>query len=295
MKTLEDVKQYFFNIIEDPDYIVLEPKKNIKNLLILDPGLFHIATCRSGISKIDGENGRLYYRGISIEKLVDNQDFIDVAFYIIGENISDAQSKDKFNANVRKYFCLSPELKAVLDSIPAGIHPMSFAAIGITTLSSVESKYLENQDDLKEKAKFIIAQMAVIAAYYYLKLHNKEWIKEDADQSIAYNFLNQLFHDQIKYDLPVMSKIFNKVLILHAEHDQNCSTATVRAIASAGGDIYSAVAAGIAAFKGNLHGGASQNVAEMYEEFLLHNLDVNDYVNEKLKNKQRLMGFGHRI
>ena len=104
-----------------------------------------------------------------------------------------------------------------------------------------------------------------------------------------------MFGDDKSYKFDVFSDILNKLLILHAEHDQNCSTATVRNIASSGGDIYSAISCGILAFKGKLHGGASQYVPEMYEEILQNNIDIDQYVDKKIKNKERLLGFGHRV
>ncbi len=134
----------------------------------------------------------------------------------------------------------------------------------------------------------------VIATYYYLKKNEQTWKKEAITGPLSQQILYQMSSKE-NCQLKQLAEILNKLLILHAEHEQNCSTFTVRTVASSGGDVYSSVAAGIAAFKGKLHGGASQSVSEMYQELLEYQLEVKDYIKDKVRKKQRIMGLGHRI
>ena len=281
-------------LCDDGDHRVFEVKKDETNALIYDPGLMHIATCRSGISKVDGNRGKLYYRNESIEDIIKDSDYLDVVLKLMVGKFDDDRIKN-FKSGILNYFILYPEMESVLTRLSTDIHPMNYLSIGINVASQLESKYLEKTGSGFEKYSFILAQLFVVASYYYTRIVNLKWDHENNSESISSRFISTTHKDINDTVHKELSDVLNKMLILHAEHGQNCSTMTVRAIASAGGDLYAAITGGIAAFKGGLHGGASQNVGEMYQELITRKYDVNKYVDKKIKNRERLMGFGHRV
>ncbi|MBN2478939.1 MAG: citrate/2-methylcitrate synthase [Parachlamydiales bacterium] len=283
---------HLFNISQRGKDLLLEIKKNVNDLIIFDPGLYHTATCTSKICRVDKTDGMLYYRGIPIEEKI-KFDFTDIAYELIFENQND-KDKNRFKDLIFKNFVLLPEMKTLLDSIPIQIHPMDFLAIGVISLESLEKQYLDDPNNIIEKFAYIIAQVSVISTYYYVRLNNKKWDEKLEGKSFAYEILYKMHSNQDKNKLLKLADILNKILIIHAEHNQNCSASTVRNIASARGNIYTAISSGIAAFKGKIHGGASQYVSEMYEEILKNEIDVNEYIDNKIKNKELIMGFGQR-
>lgn len=284
-----------FSITTEDDNHFLEFKKGVKNIIILDKGANHTGFGKSSLSKIDGIAGKLFYKGQSIEEVIDQMDFVDLAYFLIAEDHLNQEELKKFKANINEYFILIPEIKATLDALALNIHPMDFLMVGVTALSGIQEKYVPKDADFLTQSKFMIVQMFVIAAYYCMKLQKTTWDDQPSDAPIYQQFLHQIFRNKAPETIKEQAAIFNRILILHAEHGQNCSTSTVRNIASAGGDIYTAVASGIAAFKGNLHGGASQNVSEMYKYLLSSKQSVQDFVNEKLHKRELIYGFGHRI
>jgi len=282
-----------FNCKKNYEHTVLELKDPKENILIFDKGLFNTAICESEISRIEGAHGRLYYRGIPIENWVENHIFEEVASILIFGNKNILV--DTFQQKISKFWSLSQELQKLLDAIPINIHPMDFLSIGVLSLSSIAPLYLGDEAPFSEVASFLMTQMMVIATYYYLKQHQKAWKPEMIAGSLAKKMLYQMNNHIDEIQLETLADFWNKLLILHAEHEQNCSTFTVRTVASSGGDVYSAISAGIAAFKGRLHGGASQFVFEMYEELVSKQINAIDYIKNKLSKKQRIMGLGHRV
>ena len=272
-------------------YTVLEFKKGNHNVIIYDPGLYHTAICKSALCRIDKTDGKLYYRGVSAEKKV-TDDYLDVAFEIIF-NTGDAEKK-KFKSHVTSHFQLYDEQKALLDALPLSTHPMDVLGIATTALGGIENKYLSNPNDLIEKAAFLIASVAITVSYRYTKLKGNTWIAPKLTRPYSEQILYQMHSGKDETRIKKLGKILNMIMILHAEHGQNCSAVTVRSIASARGSIYSGVAGGMAAFNGIIHGGASQLVSQMYDELLESNLDVDSYVSAKVKKKELLMGFGQR-
>jgi citrate synthase len=171
---------------------------------------------------------------------------------------------------------------------------MDVLGIATTALGGIEKKYMQNPDDLIEKAAFLTASVAITVSYRYTKAQNNPWLSPKLDLPYAEQILFQMHAGKGPARLKKLGKILNMIMILHAEHGQNCSAATVRSIASAKGSIYSGVAGGMASFNGIIHGGASQLVSEMYEELLKNDLDVDSYVLGKIAKKELLMGFGQR-
>lgn len=288
---LENQLTDFFNISGTDAHQVLEFKKGVNNVIIFDPGANHTSFCKSSISRIDGKTGQLFYGNTPIGQKINETDFEKLAYQLITQNDNDPAGELQFSMGMNAYFIMDPTIQSVLEHLPATIHPMDFLLIGVTALSGIEDRYIPGNKDPLVQAQFIIAQLFVIAAYYYQKLHNKSWISEVSDKPVYHRFLHQVTPQKAD----TYSPLLNIILMLHAEHGQNCSTATVRNIASAGGDIYTAVASGIAAFKGRLHGGASQYVSQMYNEITGQQISPATFIAEKMKRKEVIYGFGHRI
>jgi citrate synthase len=281
-----------FSVDTDGGYTILYFKKSVNKLMIYDRGLYHTAICKSRLSKIDKHDGKLYYRGINVEEKL-GEDFLDVAYEIIFGEIHD--KKERFKKAVFSYFQLFPEQKALLDTISLSTNPMDILSIATIALSGIEKKYLTDPSDIAEKSGFILTQVAITVSYIYHRLNNTPWIKElFSSSSYAEQILVQMHNGQNLERLKKLGKILNTIMILHAEHGQNCSAATVRNIASAQGSIYTGVTSGMAAFNGSIHGGASQFVSAMYEELLESGLDVDSYVDRKIERRELLMGFGQR-
>lgn len=280
-----------FTVHDYTTFHVLEMKKNHNSIVIYDPGLYHVSTCKSALSSVDKEDGQLYYRGIkATEKL--HLDFLDVAFDIIFSTTE--SDREHFKNCVSKHFKLYSEQKALLDVIPLQTPPMDVLSIATTALSGLEKKYLADSNDMLEKAAFILASVGITVSYRYTKMQNTPWIDPILSNCYAEQILFQMHSGQSPDKIKKLGKILNTIMILHAEHGQNCSATTVRCIASARGSIYPAIAGAMSAFNGTIHGGASQLVSEMYEEIAEKNLNIDDYINRKVQNKELLMGIGQR-
>jgi citrate synthase len=291
MNTIELDLNDLFSTRVDGKYTILEFKKPNVNVIIYDPGLYHTAICKSALCRIDKEDGKLYYRGISADEKI-HEDYLDVAFEIIFD--TGEEDKKRFKEMVDVHFQLYDEQKVLLDALPLSAHPMDILEIATTALNGIEKKYLRDPEDLIEKAAFLVASVAIHVSYRFTKLNNTPWIPPRLSLPYSERILYQMHSGKDSARLKKLGKILNMIMILHAEHGQNCSAATVRCIASAKGSIYSGIAGGMAAFNGAIHGGASQLVSAMYEELLESNLDVDHYVKGKLEKKELLMGFGQR-
>ncbi|MCF6402492.1 citrate/2-methylcitrate synthase [Chitinophaga filiformis] len=289
--TLQTSLTDLFNITTTGTHQVLEFKKGINNVIVFDPGANHTSFCKSSISRIDGKTGQLFYGSTPIEEKIGETDFEGLAFQLITQLDNDPSGELQFSKGMHQYFVLDAGIQAVLQHLPASIHPMDFLLVGVTALSGIEEKYIPGNEDPLVQAQFIIAQLFVIAAYYYQLQHNITWNSSTSAQPVYHRFLQQVSPEKADLYAP----LFNIILMLHAEHGQNCSTATVRNIASAGGDIYTAIASGIAAFKGRLHGGASQYVSQMYNEIIQRGISASEFIAEKMGRREVIYGFGHRI
>lgn len=277
-----------FSAEMDGEYTILHFKKQADKLIIYDPGLYHTATCKSQLCEIDKADGKLYYRGVNVQEKIE-EDFLDVAYEIIFGEVD--EKKEGFLRSVDSSFQLFPEQKALIDAIPRSSHPMDVLSIATIALGGLENKYLKDPSDMAEKAGYLIAQVAITVSYFYAR---GAWVKSPNEIPYSEKILFQMHKDWKPDYLKRLGKILNTIMILHAEHGQSCSAATVRNVASARGSLYAGVASGMAAFNGSLHGGASQFVSTMYEELLESGLDVDSYVDRKIKNKELLMGFGQR-
>lgn len=281
----------FFDCHQDGPYMILEFKNRNSKLIIYDPGLHHTAHCKSDLCTIDKTTGKLYYRNIPVEEKLDN-DYLDIAFDLIFAGSE--KERDFFKQKVAEHLTLRSELKAVLDAIPFQCHPMDTLAMAMLSLGSIETKYLKNHEDFLEKAAWIVASVAITVSYRYVLTHGKKWEERPLNGSYAAHVLHLMHPDQNASWINQRACILQTILILHAEHGQNCSAVAVRTVTSAQSSIYGAVASGMSAFNGMIHGGASELVSQMYEDFSTTELDIDTYVKDKIATQKLLMGFGQR-
>jgi citrate synthase len=280
-----------FDVENNLGHTVLIPKKEVENYFIYDKGMRKTAICKSSLCYVDMRNGKFYIRGKETI-LSKNHDFLDFAFDVIfAEN--NQHDKKNFLSAAQKYFTVFPEVRRVLWNLDRNIDPMDFLAIGILSLAPIVNKYLQ-ANNRQELAGLIIAQTSIIAGSYYHLQNNQEVSALWQEQSFTQNVIRYFHPLQSEQNINQWATILNTMLILHCEHGMNCSAATVRNVASAHSDIFSAISAGIAAFKGNLHGGASRQVSQMYDSLIASNASPKNYIEQIIKDKQPLMGFGQR-
>ncbi len=283
----------YFERIEDSEFLVLKPKPG-NDLLIYDPGLPNVATCRSAISYLSGTDGMLRYRDRPIEEVATGSVYLDVALHLLEPSPSEAR-RAAFVEAAQTSLILHPEVRQVIAAMPAASHPLDIVAAGLLAASGLEASTLGAEPDFFERAAYVIAQTHICAALVNRERQNLDWVDPD---DLGTDYMTRVLHRLVGCDVAqgeARAKMLDQILVLHAEHDQNCSTSTVRNVASAGGDLFSATCAGISAFKAPLHGGASEQVPKMLDDIISSGQTPADYVDMKLANKDRLMGFGHRV
>jgi len=266
-------------------------------IITLDPGYGSTGSCMSSITFINGEQGILRYRGYPIEQLAENASFTEVMYLLIYGDLPNKQQIDHFERELNYHDMLHEDMKNLYAGFPINGHPMGILSAMLTSLSTY---YPKPDDDLELSIIRILAKAKTIAAYAYRKSKGFPYIYPDNSLNYIEDFLHMMFSQPTEdYKVnPVVATALNKLLILHADHEQNCSASTVRMVGSSMGSIYTAMAAGVSALWGPLHGGANQAVIDMLErirdEF---DGDVSKIV-ELAKDRDsgfRLMGFGHRV
>jgi citrate synthase len=266
----------------------------------LDPGYMNTGACQSAITFIDGEKGILRYRGIPIEVLAERSNFVETAYLLIYGKLPTADELDKFNKRIKKHTMIHEDIKRFYDGFPKDAHPMSIAAAVVCSLSAFyQNEVGSSEEKLELNSVRLLAKLPTIAAYSYKKAVGQPFVYPDNSKEYCENFLNMMFAlPTEKYEVdPDFAAVLNLLLILHADHEQNCSTSTVRIVRSSAANLFASVTAGICALWGPLHGGANQEVLEMLEEIRADGGNVKKYV-ELAKSKEskfRLMGFGHRV
>ncbi len=271
-------------------------------LITSDSGFKSTGSTRSAITFLDGENGVLRYRGYPIEQLAEKSSFLEVAYLLIYGDLPNATELENFTYGVTRHTLIHEDMKKFYEGYPAKAHPMGILASMISALSTF---YPEAQkSDLSPKevditVKRLIAKIATISAWSYKKSMGLPIMYPQNRLSYCGNFLHMMFALPTEdYEVnPVIEKALNTLLILHADHEQNCSTSTVRMAGSSHASLYAAISSGVCALWGPLHGGANQEVIEMLEKIQAEGGDVKKMV-EKAKDKEssfRLMGFGHRV
>ena len=266
----------------------------------LDQSLTNTAVCYSSITFTDGEKGILRYRGIPIEELVKTEAFVKVAYLLVHGTLPDEEQSRLFSTLLNKNSLLHEDMRHFFDHFPRGAHPMHILSTMINALAAFYPNVdlLSMDEDIELSTARLISMVRTMAAMAYKKSIGEPVVYPRHDLSYCANFLNMMFDSPVApYKIsPEAVRILNILLILHADHEQNCSTTTVRTIGSAQVNLYATISAGISALSGPLHGGANQEVVEMLRH-IQENGDVKKYVDQvkDKKNTQRLMGFGHRV
>jgi len=270
--------------------------------ITLDPGFKNTGSTKSAITYLDGENGILRYRGYPIDQLADNASFLEVSFLIIYGNLPTKAELDNFKESITNHTLVHEDMKQFFEAYPAQAHPMGVLASMICSLSTFYPESLDEDREPEAKDLTIhrlIAKLPTLAAWSYKNARRHPFMYPNNKFDYCENFLHMMFAMPTSdYEMdPVVVSALNKLLILHAEHEQNCSTSTVRIVGSSHANLYASVSAGISALWGPLHGGANQAVIEMLEKISNDGGDVDKWV-AKAKDKSdsfRLMGFGHRV
>lgn len=264
-----------------------------------DNGFANTAVCQSHITFIDGDKGILRYRGYDIQDIATACKFPEVAYLLVHGKLPDEAEQKQFSAFLNEHSLIHEDMQHFFIGLPANSHPMSILSAMVNTLSSFYPHIMTGDQNFDETAARLISKVRSIAAYSYKKSLGEPFVYPREELSYCANFLNMMFDSPIKAYTPepIIVEALNKLLILHADHEQNCSTLVVRSVASARGNLYAAISAGISALSGTLHGGANQAVIEMLETIRREGGTVDKYI-QRAKDKSdsfRLMGFGHAV
>ena len=270
-------------------------------VITLDPGYKNTGSCESAITFLDGEKGILRYRGYSIEELADKADFLEVAYLLIFGELPTTEQLDKFHADIKANSVVDDDIKKIIDAFPKAAHPMGVLSSLTSALTAFNpsSVNVDSEEDMYNAIVRILGKFPVLVAW---AMRKKQGLPLDyGDDSLGYveNVLKMMFKSPNKeYEQnEILVNALDKLLILHADHEQNCSTSTVRITGSSHAGLFVSLAAGISALWGPLHGGANQAVLEMLEAIKEDGGDTKKYM-AKAKDKNdpfRLMGFGHRV
>jgi citrate synthase len=270
-------------------------------LVTYDPGFGNTASCTSQITYIDGDAGILRYRGYPIDELAGKSTFTEVSYLLIYGELPNADQLADFTTKISRHTLLHEDLKRFFDGFPRDAHPMPVLSSAVSALSTFYQDSLNPFDDAQVELSTVrlLAKLPTIAAYAYKKSVGQPFLYPDNSLDLVENFLRMTFGLPAEpYELePVVVRALDLLFILHADHEQNCSTSTVRLVGSSHANLFASVSAGINALFGPLHGGANQSVLEMLEAIRDSGGDVASYV-QKVKNREdgvKLMGFGHRV
>jgi citrate synthase len=270
-------------------------------LVTLDPGYGNTGSCESAITYIDGEKGILRYRGIPIEQFEENPNFVEVAWLLIFGKLPTADEYAAFSAELSSNANIDESMKNIFQGFPRTAPPMAILSAMINALSCFHPEFheLEDPDQMHGAAARLVSKVRTIAAFAYRRSHGFPYVYPDTRLPYVANFLHMMFtqpYNQFICDDSIRDAL-NLVLILHADHEQNCSTSTVRMVGSSKANLFASCAAGVCALWGPLHGGANVAVLHMLEEIQQGNTTPEEYVRlaKDKDSKVRLMGFGHRV
>ena len=271
------------------------------SLTTFDPGFVNTSSTKSAITFIDGESGVLQYRGYPIEELAQKTTFLEVAHLLIYGELPNSSELSSFDNSIRRHTLLHEDLKDFYRSFPQSAHPMAVISAGVSALSTFYPDSLDPRDPEQVELSTIrlIAKLPVLAAYAHKTALGQALMYPDNSQGLVENFLRMTFgtYAEDYVQNPVVTQALDTLLLLHADHEQNCSTSTVRLVGSSQANLFASVSAGVNALFGPLHGGANEAVLEMLQQIRDSGDSVEKYV-ERVKNKEdgiRLMGFGHRV
>ncbi len=271
-------------------------------LVTIDPGFKNTGSTQSAITFLDGEKGILRYRGYSIEELAEKSSFLEVSYLLINGELPSFTELEMFKSDITHHTLIHEDIKSILDGFPSNAHPMGVLSSLVSSLTAFYPESLDpnrSAEGVNLSILRILAKLPTMAAWAYKNEIGHPVNYPDNRLDYCSNFLKMMFAlptDDYEVD-PVVADALDKLLILHADHEQNCSTSTVRLVGSSHASLYASLSGGINALWGPLHGGANQAVIEMLEAIKADGGDVNKYM-DKAKDKNdpfRLMGFGHRV
>ena len=298
-----DGKSYKFPVIEGSEgekAIDIAKLRDLTGYVTLDTGYKNTGATKSAITFLDGEQGILRYRGYPIEQLASKASFLEVSYLLIYGELPTSSQLESFKERIRKHTNLHEDIKKVFDGFPSSAHPMGVLSSAVSSLTAYYPGSIDptaNDAEVDLTIVRLMAKLPTIAAWSYRNSKGQPLMYPKPKLGYCENFLYMMFgHPNEEFELdPVVVEALNTLFILHADHEQNCSTSTVRIVGSAHASLYSSIAAGINALWGPLHGGANQEVIEMLEEIKASGISTKDYI-AKVKTKEvRLMGFGHRV
>ena len=275
--------------------------RKLTGYITLDPGFVNTGSCESSITFLDGEKGVLRYRGYPIEELAGKSSFIEVAYLLINGELPKKDQLENFTNRISLNSMIHEDMRHFFEGFSQNSHPMVILSAMISSLSAyyAEASGKASIENLEINSARLIAKISTIAAFSHKKSVGQPFVYPRDELSYSANFLNMMFSVPAEsYELdPVIEQSLELLLILHADHEQNCSTSTVRVVGSSMANVYASVSSGILALWGPLHGGANQQVVEMLQQIHEDKAGISKYI-EKAKNQDssfRLMGFGHRV
>ena len=287
--------------VEGPGGIEVGALLKETGYVTLDTGFVNTASCASAITYIDGDAGILRYRGYPIAELAEKSSFLEVSYLLIYGELPTTAELEAFTTKIQRHTLLDEDMKRFFEGFPRDAHPMPVLSSAVSALSTFyqDSLSIRDRDQIELSTIRLLAKLPTIAAYAYKKSVGQPFLYPDNSMSLVDNFLRMTFGFPAEpYDVdPAMAKALDLLFILHADHEQNCSTSTVRLVGSGQANLFASVSAGIHALSGPLHGGANSAVLEMLQSIKNSDDDVDTFMN-KVKNKEsgvRLMGFGHRV
>lgn len=299
-----DGKSYQYPTIEGTEgekAIDIAKLRDETGYITIDSGYKNTGATKSAITFLDGEKGILHYRGYSIEDLAEKANFLEVAYLLIYGELPTIEQYNKFENDIRTHTIVNEDMRRIFNGFPVNAHPMGVMSSLVSAMSGFYPDSYDDKAPDRTETHIIrlLAKFPTLATWCYKKSHGHPINYPKNSLDYCSNFLHMMFSLPVEdYHVdPIVSAALNKLLILHADHEQNCSTSTVRLVGSSKANIYSSISAGISALWGPLHGGANQEVIEMLEEIKADGGDVMKFVN-KAKDKNsgfRLMGFGHRV
>ena len=300
-----DGKSYKLPVVEGSEgekAIDISKLRSTSGLITIDKGFKNTGSTESAITFLDGEKGILRHRGYTIEELAEKSSFIEVSYLVIYGELPTQEELATFKNDITQHTLVHEDVKSILDGFPSKAHPMGVLSSLVSSLTAFYPKSLDPNRSAEEVNGTIIrllAKLPTLAAWAFKNRVRQPLVYPNNNLDYCSNFLRMMFGlPTEEYNInPVVANALDKLLILHADHEQNCSASTVRIVGSSHASLYASVSAGIAALWGPLHGGANQAVIEMLENIKADGGDVSKYV-AKAKDKSdpfRLMGFGHRV
>jgi len=275
--------------------------KNASGMITLDPGFKNTGSCESKVTYLDGENGILRYRGYSIEDLANNADFLEVSYLLIYGELPSKKKYKQLLTDIQERSVLDEDVKKILETFPRSAHPMGMLSCLTSSLVAFDPSSVDvtNEEEMYDAFLNLLAKIPILVAWVFRRRRGLPLEYGDFGQGYVENVTKMMFKmPNKKYvENKVVVNAINKLLILHADHEQNCSTSTVRIVGSSQAGLFASISSGISALWGRLHGGANQAVLEMLEAIQNNGGNINEYIN-KAKDKNdsfRLMGFGHRV